>query len=85
MLVLTRKLGEKIRIGDEIEVRVLSVSGSRVRLGVDAPGNIEIVRNELRRRREEWQPSKEAPGTNNESNSALVDQSETCPSESFVG
>jgi carbon storage regulator len=47
MLVLSRKLGEKIRIGNEIEVEVLSVRGSRVRLGFTCPIEIPIRRSEL--------------------------------------
>ena len=44
MLVLTRKSGESILIGGEVRVRVLGASGSRVRLGIEAPDDIRIVR-----------------------------------------
>jgi len=47
MLVLSRKLGEAIKIGDNIEVKVLSIESGVVKLGIDAPRNIEILRNEL--------------------------------------
>jgi carbon storage regulator len=47
MLVLTRKKGEAIHIGDEVEVRVLSVQGNRVRLGIEAPAHIDVRRGEL--------------------------------------
>ncbi len=47
MLVLTRKIGEKVMIGDEISVTVLSLSGSHVRLGIDAPGKLDIHREEV--------------------------------------
>lgn len=47
MLVLTRKKGEAIHLGSEIEVRVLSVQGNRVRLGIEAPSHIEVRRGEL--------------------------------------
>jgi carbon storage regulator len=47
MLVLTRKVGERIYIGDGITVTVLELKGTRVRLGVDAPGDVRIVRSEL--------------------------------------
>jgi carbon storage regulator len=47
MLVLTRKVGEKIQIGDGITVTVLDVKGARVRIGIDAPGDVRIVRGEL--------------------------------------
>ena len=49
MLVLTRKIGERIRIGDEISVRVLEVRGSQVRLGVEAPSDVRIFREEIYR------------------------------------
>jgi carbon storage regulator len=44
MLVLTRKSGESILIGGEVRVRVLGASGSRVRLGIEAPDDVRIVR-----------------------------------------
>ncbi len=47
MLVLTRRIGETIRIGDDVEVRVTEIQGSRVRLAVNAPRDIRIVRGEL--------------------------------------
>jgi carbon storage regulator len=47
MLVLTRKAGEKVLIGENIDITVLSVKGSRVRLGVTAPGHVPILRVEL--------------------------------------
>ncbi|MBF7143511.1 carbon storage regulator CsrA [Pseudomonas sp. hsmgli-8] len=50
MLVLTRVVGEEIIIGDNIRLKVLSVSGSQVRLGVDAPREVEVHRAEIYRR-----------------------------------
>ena len=47
MLVLTRKPGQRIRIGDEIEVTLLEVSGDRVRLGFSAPPDVAIHRQEV--------------------------------------
>lgn len=47
MLVLTRKVGQAIVIGDNIVVRVLGVRGSWVKLGVTAPGGAPIMREEL--------------------------------------
>ena len=49
MLVLTRKLGEVIRVGDDVTVRVLEVKGNQVRLGVDAPAEVRIYREEIYR------------------------------------
>ena len=47
MLVLTRKQNETIKIGDDIVVNVLRIKGNTVRLGIDAPKNIRVVRGEL--------------------------------------
>ena len=47
MLILSRKLKESIRIGDDIVIHVLSVSGGRVKLGIEAPTDVGIVREEL--------------------------------------
>jgi carbon storage regulator len=47
MLVITRKSGEAIRIGDDVTITVLDVSGSTVRIGIDAPGEIPIFRQEI--------------------------------------
>jgi carbon storage regulator len=52
MLVLTRKVGEVIRIGDTITVRVLQARGSQVRLGVEAPSDVRIFREEIYEREE---------------------------------
>ncbi|GBD36992.1 Carbon storage regulator [bacterium HR36] len=48
MLVLTRKSGEKLVIGHEIEVTVLEVRGKHVKIGIQAPDSVKIVRAELR-------------------------------------
>ncbi|MEP3481295.1 MAG: carbon storage regulator CsrA [Fuerstiella sp.] len=47
MLVLSRKVGESIQIGDNIFVSVVEVKGGRVRLSFDAPKDIKIIREEL--------------------------------------
>ncbi|HZA59569.1 MAG: csrA [Solirubrobacterales bacterium] len=47
MLVLTRKPGQRILIGDDVEVQVLSVSGEKIRLGITAPRDVSIFRNEV--------------------------------------
>lgn len=53
MLVLTRNLGQRILINGEIAVTVLSVKGSQVRLGIDAPLDIVIDREEIAQRRKQ--------------------------------
>ena len=47
MLILTRKSGEAIRIGDEITLRIIEVRGNPVRVGVEAPKNISVHREEI--------------------------------------
>lgn len=47
MLILTRRVGEAICIGDEIEVRVLSIRGGQARLGITAPKAIPVHREEI--------------------------------------
>ena len=47
MLVLSRKLSQGIRIGDEIRIVVVKVERNGVRLGIEAPGDVGIVREEL--------------------------------------
>ncbi len=49
MLVLSRKRGERIRIGDCVEVTVLAITGSRVKLGFSGPPDVWIQRDEVRR------------------------------------
>ena len=47
MLILTRKLGERINIGDDIIITLVEIKGHQVKLGIDAPKNIAIHRHEI--------------------------------------
>lgn len=47
MLILTRKSGEGIRIGDSITLKIIEVRGNQVRLGVEAPKNVSVHREEI--------------------------------------
>ena len=47
MLILTRRDGESLKIGETVTVTVLAVNGRQVRIGIDAPKDIEILREEL--------------------------------------
>jgi carbon storage regulator len=47
MLVLTRKVGERIQLGDNITVTLVKINGNVVRLGIDAPPEMVVVRQEL--------------------------------------
>ncbi|MGD0137136.1 MAG: carbon storage regulator CsrA [Bryobacteraceae bacterium] len=50
MLILTRRVGEAIQIGDDVQVTVLGVKGSQVRIGVHAPRDMRVDREEIRER-----------------------------------
>ncbi len=47
MLILTRRVGETLNIGDEVQVTVLGIKGNQVRLGVNAPKEIPVHREEI--------------------------------------
>ncbi|MDX2418981.1 MAG: carbon storage regulator CsrA [Xanthomonadales bacterium] len=47
MLLLTRKVGEKLKIGDDVTVSVLGVKGGQIRIGIDAPRNVKVDREEV--------------------------------------
>ena len=47
MLILTRRSGESINIGDDIIVKVIEISGNHVRIGIAAPDDVIILRDEL--------------------------------------
>jgi len=50
LLILTRKTGERVRIGEDIVITVFGINGNQVRLGVDAPREIEVHREEIYQR-----------------------------------
>jgi carbon storage regulator len=76
MLVLTRKLGENIRIGDNVKITVLEVRSGQVKLGIEAPPEVKVHREEIyariqeeNRRAQGWKPeggARPAPGRENE-------------------
>lgn len=50
MLILTRKVGESINIGDDITITILGVSGQQVRIGINAPKDVAVHREEIYQR-----------------------------------
>lgn len=62
MLVITRKIGESIIISDNVEVSVLEVAGDKVKLGINAPREIKIIRSELKIAKETNEQSAVASG-----------------------
>lgn len=49
MLILTRKIGEGIKIGDDITITVVEIKGNQVKVGIDAPKNVSVHREEIYR------------------------------------
>lgn len=47
MLIITRRVGESFKIGDDIEVTVLRVAGNQIRIGISAPSDVTVLREEL--------------------------------------
>ena len=67
MLILTRRIGETLNIGDDIQVTVLGVKGNQVRLGVNAPKSVPVHREEIYQRikKEKESGQETAPGPRN--------------------
>lgn len=51
MLILTRRIGESICIGEDITVTVTGINGSQVRIGINAPSDVSVDRQEIRNRK----------------------------------
>ena len=66
MLVLSRRLGETLIIGDDIKITVLGISGNQVRLGIAAPKDVSVHREEVYQRiqNEQGQPSPQSNNSN---------------------
>ncbi|MBF0620292.1 MAG: carbon storage regulator CsrA [Magnetococcales bacterium] len=47
MLILTRRVGESLNIGDDIKITLLGIKGNQVRIGIDAPREVEVHREEI--------------------------------------
>ena len=56
MLILTRRIEESVIIGDDIKVTVLSINGNQIRLGIQAPREVAVHREEIYRRIKENEP-----------------------------
>lgn len=59
MLILTRRLGESLSIGDDVKLTVLSIKANQVRIGIEAPNEVSIQRTELLEKNQEEESEKE--------------------------
>jgi len=62
MLILTRKIGESLIIGDDVEVTVLGTKGNQVRIGIDAPKDVSVHRKEIYDKIQEEREQDSDPG-----------------------
>ena len=66
MLILTRRVGESLMIGDEVNVTVLGIKGNQVRIGVDAPKEVAVHREEIYQRIQDKQEDSDQAATGND-------------------
>ena len=74
MLILTRRVGETLKVGNDVDVTVLGVKGNQIRIGIKAPKNVAVHREEIfdriQREAELAQRTEAAPGHSQKSESA---------------
>jgi len=86
MLVLSRKVGERIHIGDDVFVEIRRVSGNRVTLAVNAPRAVRVLRGELLEAVKSFgQPSEEVQPEQAQSETYIVSHDNIAPNEGIPG
>lgn len=63
MLILTRRVGETVMVGDEVTITVLGVKGNQVRLGINAPKDVAVHREEIYQRIKQEHDDREPEGS----------------------
>jgi carbon storage regulator len=76
MLIITRRPGEKIMLGDDVVIEVIEASGSSVRIGIDAPKSIPVYREEI------WQAVKDENAAAAATDATAVPDEIPAPNES---
>ena len=71
MLILTRKIGEAIAVGDDVRIQIIDIKGKQVRLGIQAPSDTSVHREEVYQRIQEQ--NRQAAGLNPADLSAVAD------------
>ncbi len=77
MLILTRRVGETLMIGDEVTVTVLGVKGNQVRIGVNAPKEVAVHREEIYDRIKREQETTHVPTDGNQDSDSSPEDSES--------
>jgi carbon storage regulator CsrA len=72
MLVLSRKVGERIHVGDNIVLEIRRIAGNRVTLALDAPRTVRILRGELEQAAREFEPAENTVEAHPEPSPAMV-------------
>ena len=79
MMMLTRKIGEKIMIGDDVVITVVDISHGKARLGFEAPRSVNILRGELITRKEKQDAENQAKKVANQAPEVKAENSEKNP------